>query len=137
MTEYFSQNRIWPITRMLGYHDKVLNVPMLGDQTFMAITSVTQAQSYSIHSGHLTFTCLQNAKNRFQIFTSWVLKYLSFRVVYFQFMALLFLHLHLSLWLRYMIFFVCVYTFSVDTWECVNVCQNCFLFLLSVISLSS
>ena len=44
---------------MLGNHDKVLNVPMLGDQTFMAITSVTQAQSYSIHSGHLTFTCLQ------------------------------------------------------------------------------
>ena len=55
---------------------------------------------------------------KFQIFTSWVLKYLSFRVVYFQFMALLFLHLHLSSWLRYMIFFVCVYTFSVDTWEC-------------------
>ena len=47
---------------MLGNHDKVLNVPMLGDQTLMAITSVTQAQSYSIHSGHLTFTCLQNAK---------------------------------------------------------------------------
>ena len=72
-----------------------------GDQTFKAITSVTQAQSYSIHSGHLKFTCLQNAKNRFQIFTSWVFKSLSFRVVYFQFMALLFLHSHLSVWFKW------------------------------------